>query len=116
MTAHQMVCHICDQLAVALGDIPSKETDTIFSRTILKWLVLYAMPSTPKGKIQTVPEMLSTETSTWSGDIERFKKLISRLSTEANPKPHPVFGPLSQHEWGIVSAKHIDHHLRQFGV
>jgi hypothetical protein len=30
--------------------------------------------------------------------------------------PHGKFGPMSRKEWGILAAKHIDHHLKQFGV
>ncbi|HNP76904.1 MAG TPA: DUF1569 domain-containing protein [Cyclobacteriaceae bacterium] len=30
--------------------------------------------------------------------------------------PHPFFGPLSPHEWGIGMYKHLDHHFRQFGA
>lgn len=29
---------------------------------------------------------------------------------------HPVFGPLTHQQWGIFVWKHVDHHLRQFGV
>ncbi len=30
--------------------------------------------------------------------------------------PHAFFGPLTPHEWAILMYKHLDHHLRQFGV
>jgi hypothetical protein len=30
--------------------------------------------------------------------------------------PHPFFGPLTAEEWGMGMYKHLDHHLRQFGV
>jgi len=116
LTAHQMVCHLGDQIAVALGDIPSRQTGSILTRIIAKWLILYVMPSAPKGNIRTVPEMLTTEPSDWSEDTKRFVSLLSRLVDEANPSPHPVFGPLSQDQWGILAAKHIHHHLCQFGV
>ena len=29
---------------------------------------------------------------------------------------HPLFGPLTWREWGVVTYKHADHHLRQFGA
>jgi len=31
-------------------------------------------------------------------------------------KPHPFFGPLTVGEWDALQWKHLDHHLRQFGV
>jgi hypothetical protein len=30
--------------------------------------------------------------------------------------PHPFFGPMTQQEWETLMWKHLDHHLRQFGV
>lgn len=30
--------------------------------------------------------------------------------------PHPFFGRFSPAEWAVFQWKHIDHHLRQFGV
>jgi hypothetical protein len=29
---------------------------------------------------------------------------------------HPFFGKMSAKEWALIGHKHIDHHLRQFGV
>lgn len=29
---------------------------------------------------------------------------------------HGFFGPLTGSEWGVTQFKHLDHHLRQFGV
>jgi len=116
LTAHQMVCHLNDQMAVALGDIPSRREGGILMRTLVKWITLYVMPSIPKAKIRTAPEMLTTAPSDWSEDTKRFVSLLSRLVDETNPSPHPAFGPLSQDQWGILAAKHIDHHLNQFGV
>jgi Protein of unknown function (DUF1569) len=30
--------------------------------------------------------------------------------------PHPFFGLITPHEWATGMYKHVDHHLRQFGV
>ncbi len=30
--------------------------------------------------------------------------------------PHPVFGNFKKEQWGKMNYKHLDHHLRQFGV
>jgi hypothetical protein len=46
-------------------------------------------------------------------EIERFNragaqgKLLGR---------HPFFGNMTANDWDIMSWKHLDHHLRQFGV
>jgi hypothetical protein len=30
--------------------------------------------------------------------------------------PHPIFGKFKKDQWGKMNYKHLDHHLRQFGV
>ena len=30
--------------------------------------------------------------------------------------PHPIFGSFKKEQWGKMQYKHLDHHLRQFGV
>jgi Protein of unknown function (DUF1569) len=51
---------------------------------------------------------------------ERLCGLIDRFAA-AGPKgctthPHSFFGPLTPEEWAALMYKHLDHHLRQFGV
>ena len=51
---------------------------------------------------------------------ERLCGLIDRFSS-AGPQgctthPHAFFGPLTPDEWAGLMYKHLDHHLRQFGV
>jgi hypothetical protein len=50
----------------------------------------------------------------------RLYVLIDRFAL-ANPDgcsahPHSFFGRLTSQEWAILMYKHLDHHLRQFGV
>lgn len=45
--------------------------------------------------------------------IDRF---IQRGPQSAAQATHPFFGRLSGDEWGRLMYKHLDHHLRQFGV
>lgn len=45
--------------------------------------------------------------------IDRFVKEGAACCTQ---HPHPFFGPLKPQQWAILMYKHIDHHLRQFGV
>jgi hypothetical protein len=35
---------------------------------------------------------------------------------ETKFKPHPMFGNLSKKQWRDLLVKHLNHHLRQFGV
>lgn len=116
LTASKMLCHLADQVAVALGDIPAKSVGNCFSHKITKLFVVYLRMPTPKGRVMTVPEMLTTEPSLWRSDMDRLLNLITRLADTEAVSPHPAFGALTHHQWGSVTARHIDHHLRQFGV
>ncbi|WP_282044232.1 DUF1569 domain-containing protein [Winogradskyella flava] len=56
-------------------------------------------------------------------DFEVEKKKIVNLINELNDQrekedwqPHPAFGKLTKEQWGKMQYKHLDHHLRQFGV
>lgn len=115
-TAPQMVCHLSDQLRVALGEIPSRDRSTLLMRTAIKWLVVHTGFRAPPGKVRTSREMLTTSPGDWGADLATCEALLERLADSATPAAHPAFGPLSPAEWGIVAWKHFDHHLRQFGV
>ena len=43
--------------------------------------------------------------------------LVNRFSeTAITSERHPVFGNLTKKNWSKATWKHLDHHLRQFGV
>ena len=115
LTAPRMLCHVADQLRVATGIIIGRHRDSLVRRTVIKWLVIYSPLEAPPGKVQTVPEMLSTASTTWLVDLATCERLIEEVGRGRANGRHPAFGPLSAHEWGRLSWKHLDHHLRQFG-
>jgi hypothetical protein len=116
LTAPRMLCHLADQLRVALGDIPSKPVHTFASRTLLKHLVVNTGFQPPRGKIQTAPEMLVSQPAAWEADLAACVVLAERVGTGAARAVHPMFGPLSPEQWGRLCWKHMHHHLVQFGV
>ncbi|MEP6572582.1 MAG: DUF1569 domain-containing protein [Gemmatimonadota bacterium] len=116
MTSAETVCHLSDQLRVALGDIAARPVDRLLTRTLLKWIVVYAPVRPPPGKIQTAPEMLSSKPTRWDEDLASCERLIERMGSETPAARNPFFGPMSPSQWGRLGWKHLDHHLRQFGV
>jgi Protein of unknown function (DUF1569) len=116
LTAPRLLCHLADQLRVALGLIPVARHDTLLSRTVLKWLVVDTPFQAPPGKVTTAPEMLTSVPTIWSGDMESVQTLIRCITTTPTTAIHPVFGPLTHDEWCRLAWKHLDHHLRQFGL
>jgi len=54
-------------------------------------------------------------------EVEKSKilDLINELNENRereNWQPHPIFGTFTKTQWGKIQYKHLDHHLRQFGV
>jgi hypothetical protein len=117
MDAPRMICHLGDALAMALGDLPVKAHKAgPFQHFPLKHLILYVF-SMPKG-VPTAPELLSSSPGTFEADRRIVAERIDSLATAprgAGPV-HPFFGPLTNDEWNALQHKHIDHHLKQFGV
>jgi len=37
-------------------------------------------------------------------------------ASQCTTDPHPFFGKFTPEEWAVFQWKHLDHHLRQFGV
>ena len=59
------------------------------------------------------PRDFATERARLADQIELF---ALRGPNAAGAKAHTFLGRLSGAEWGVMMAKHLDHHLRQFGL
>ena len=46
----------------------------------------------------------------------RIDQVVQRGPAKVEGSIHPFFGRLRGAEWGTLIYKHLDHHLRQFGV
>jgi transposase InsO family protein len=68
---------------------------------------------TVKGLIVNDERDLATERGRLSGMIDRF---AAAGSAGCTTHPHSFFGRLTPEEWSALMYKHLDHHLRQFGV
>lgn len=47
---------------------------------------------------------------------DRVRQFHQGGEAQCTKNPHSFFGPLAPHEWATGMYKHLDHHLRQFGV
>jgi Protein of unknown function (DUF1569) len=120
MSSHQMMCHLSDSLRAALSEKYVSRSTSLFKRTILKRLALWAPVSWPHG-FKTRPEIDQQQGGTtpveFSSDLEDLRILFERFCTlEGEFAPHAMFGQMSKTERMRYAYLHIDHHLRQFGV
>lgn len=118
MSPSQACVHLHDATRAALGEVTLKMKGNFFMEWIGKTFFI-SRRNWPKS-LPTAPEMLSTPVSE---DFEANRRLLLETLERAVIKgkttdwgKSPIFGKLTGEKWGEVLYKHVDHHLRQFGV
>ena len=118
MDAKAMLTHLRNSAQMALGELPvASKSKRVFQVFPLKNLILYVVPF-PKGA-PTAPELLGSDAAPLEAIREELASLVERIGAgprEGQGPIHPLLGRLSFREWGVVTYKHTDHHLRQFGA
>lgn len=79
----------------------------------------YVDGDAPFGRNQpTDPHFLESKPGPFESERARLAELVRRFARPGaiTVTLHPFFGPLSVPEWDRLMAKHLDHHLGQFGV
>ena len=120
LSAAEMIVHLRITITLSLGEIEAADQSTLFSRTILCWLVYNVMPW-PKGRIKVPSQYTPPAEHGLDRERDDLLQAIDRfiLSAEREPQRkavHPMFGPLTLRYWQKAHGKHFDHHLYQFGV
>jgi len=119
MTSGQMLAHCSIGLESALGDKVKKRSliGLLFGKMAKKQVFSekpfkQGLPTDKMFKIND-DKNADDEKAKLIALITRFGK----AGAEGMSKhPHVFFGELSPEEWGILQYKHLDHHLRQFGI
>lgn len=108
--------HLAALMAVGEMEVPSVNKRA-FHRFPLKHLILYVLPF-PKGA-PTAPKLKPEAAQSLEEERAAVLELLERIGTgprDGAGPAHPLFGPLTRREWGVVTYKHTDHHLKQFGA
>ena len=113
-----MLQHLILSARMTLGELPvASSNKRVFQVFPLKHLILYVLPF-PKGA-PTAAELKPVAPSSFEEERAALLDLLERIGTgpsEGAGPAHPLFGPMTFREWGVVTYKHADHHLRQFGA
>lgn len=120
MNAAQMFAHCCVSYEMAFENKHSKPGG--FARFMLKLFVksmVVGPKPYPKGG-RTAPAFLISDQKDFENEKNRLVKYI-QLCVEKGEnyfdgKESLSFGNLTKNEWNTMFYKHIDHHLKQFGV
>jgi hypothetical protein len=119
MEPAHLLPHLASGLRMALGERTLEGTPGGGLRgAIWRYLAIHRLPW-PEGKIQSPPGAFSTPSLGWERDRELVADLIERFATappETMGAAHPTFGPMKPRDWDVLQYRHLDHHLRQFGV
>ncbi|HSS21563.1 MAG TPA: DUF1569 domain-containing protein [Pyrinomonadaceae bacterium] len=113
-----MLEHLRLSARMAVGELEVASVNKrVFQLFPLKHLILYVFPF-PKGA-PTAAELKPAATESFAEERAAVLALLEQIGAgpQAGAGPaHPLFGPLSRREWGAVTYKHVDHHLKQFGA
>ncbi len=48
--------------------------------------------------------------------LSELEEYLELYHNKKLPRSHSLFGKMSEEQWGFMEYKHIDHHLKQFGL
>jgi hypothetical protein len=116
MTVDQMLWHVNKALALHLGEVTIGPGNLKLPKSLMKFVVL-KLPFVKNAP--THPDFVARASYDFAGERDRTLALIDRLSSrplDGDWPVHPAFGAMTGREVSRLMAKHLDHHLRQFGV
>jgi len=119
LSAHEMLCHLGDAAASVLGRPGGPPAP---KRRLRKWLALYTSLPWPHG-LRTPrsvdPRLDGSRPGEFEADRARAIQGLQALASaapDALPRGHGRFGHMVPRDWHRWAYRHIDHHLRQFGL
>ena len=119
MSVAQMLEHSARALEMAVG---KRQTRQAFLGKLIGWIFRKDfVGEKPFGKNgPTGPDFIVHGEPDFRSTREKVKTLLSELyalgEQGCDGHIHGFFGSMTGAEWGVTQYKHMDHHLRQFGV
>ena len=116
MSVDQMLWHINVSMREAVGDY----TPILKAMPVPKALMRWAVLNMPWGRgAPTRPDMMPVATHNFDAEKAECLALFDRIVARPLSAEWPVsasLGRMTGKHWSHLTAKHLDHHLRQFGV
>ncbi|MFC4818613.1 MULTISPECIES: DUF1569 domain-containing protein [unclassified Flavobacterium] len=118
MTVDQMMSHCIAPIDIAFGNTQLKAN---FLFSLLGRLIKKKIITAPKfGKNSpTAPDFIRKGSYDFDKTKLELKEKVQMFKDGTQvikTNKHPFFGPMSSQDWDNLQWKHLDHHLRQFGV
>jgi hypothetical protein len=121
MTAPQMLAHCSLSMQWAVGEVvPDKlALSARLMGRVIKPLV-FRNEDPLRRNSPTAKGLIVADQRDLDKERERLSKLVDRFASggpaACTKNPHSFFGTMTPEEWAALMYKHLDHHLRQFGV
>jgi hypothetical protein len=119
MSVGQMLKHCQMPLNIANGTYQMKEKAGFLKKLMFSMMKPLLYNDKPwKQNLPTPKEFMVTTPQDFSKEKETLTNIINEFTSKknANFPPHPFFGKFTNEQWGKMQYKHLDHHLKQFGV
>ncbi|HEY0702504.1 MAG TPA: DUF1569 domain-containing protein [Candidatus Acidoferrales bacterium] len=120
MNAAQALAHCSMAMEWAVGDTVAPRM--FVGRIIGGWIKprMLGDDQPMRRNSPTAPTLVVADERNLEAERKRLSALIDRFAaagpTGCTTNPHSFFGRMTGEEWAILTYKHLDHHLRQFGV
>jgi len=116
LTPARLLAHLIDAFAIGFGERKVQVRRGFLSTRLGRALVL-RLPI-PRGRITAPPDFHATEPGDFAADKQRVLDLIARFADGPDQRwgSSPIFGELTPRQWATLQAKHLRHHLEQFGL
>lgn len=121
MNVGQMLRHCDNILKVGLGKIILPKTNIFiktignFTKTEMKIFNNGIPRNMPTFATVKVSENCNFEKSR-TELLSTIKEFLEKAEKNNLISQHELFGKMTTNDWGFMEYKHLDHHLKQFGV
>jgi hypothetical protein len=121
MTAAQMLAHCSVSMQWAAGEVvPDKGALPARLMGRLVKPMVFRNEDPLRKNSPTSKSLIVADERDLDKERERLYRLIDKFAaggaTGCTKNPHSFFGKMTPEQWAILMYKHLDHHLRQFGV
>ena len=110
--------HLARGLRRALGEIPTTPPPGRLRPALLRFFFVHHLPW-PEGKLKAPPGAFDLAPGNWESHRQEVVDLVQRFA-QSRPEDlgqfHPSLGRMTARDWDVLMYRHLDHHLRQFGV
>ncbi len=121
MNVAQMLKHCQLPLNIATEKTEMKVKAGALKRFIFKSFIKPHMYNDKpwRPNLQTPKEFVVANSQEFTSEKENLTQLINEFASKKNATnwpTHPLFGDFTTEQRGKMQYKHLDHHLKQFGV